>query len=74
MSWFSRCFRQGFANLGGPALKGFDARELARRFKDAGAELVYMDGIHQNETLFPTKLSIMSPHLEFFWLPYDVSK
>jgi len=63
MNWFSKCFRQGFCNLGGPALATFDARKLAQRWKDIGAELVYMDGIHQSETLFPTSLSTMSPHL-----------
>jgi len=64
MSWFSKCFRQGFANVGGESLKTFSGRKLAERWKEIGAELVYMDGIHQNETLFPTNLSTMAPGLE----------
>ncbi len=64
MSWFSKCFRQGFCNLGGPHLETFDARELARRWQAAGAELVYMDAVHQNETLYPTAISTQSPHLK----------
>jgi hypothetical protein len=64
MSWFSACFRQGFCNLGGPDLATFDARALARRWKEIGAELVYMDAIHQTETLYPTALSLHAPYLK----------
>jgi hypothetical protein len=63
-TWYSNCVRQGFANIGGPHLKYFSARELVRRFKDQGAELIYLDGIHQNEVLYPTKLSVHAPILE----------
>lgn len=64
MSWFSTCYRQGFTNLGGPRMQQFDTRAFVQRWKDAGAELVYLDAIHQNETLFPTRLSRQAPILE----------
>ena len=64
MGWLSRCFRQGFCNLGGPALETFDARALARRWKEIGAELVFMDAVHQTETLYPSALSLHAPYLK----------
>jgi len=63
MSWFQKCFRQGFQNIGGPDLASFDARKMVESWKERGAELVYMDAIHQVETLFPTPFSLLSPHL-----------
>lgn len=64
MSWFSKCFRQGFCNVGGNHLIDFDAKALARRWKDIGAELVYMDAVHQSDTLYPTSVSLQSPLLK----------
>ena len=64
MSWFENCYRQGFKNLGqGEGLARYDASKLAAYWKQAGAELVYMDAIAQRYTLFPTGKSEISPYL-----------
>jgi hypothetical protein len=63
-NWFQKCFRQGFKNIGNsPILPEFDARKLVKYWKDAHADLVYMDAITQNCTLFPTALSDLAPNL-----------
>jgi hypothetical protein len=63
MSWFETCYRQGFQNLGGKGLTRFDARALARSWKERGAELVYMNAIHGGEVLYPSALAEMAPDL-----------
>src|ERR1035437_9987920 len=62
-SWFQRCFRQGFQNIGGPDMVKFSARKMVESWKERGAEIVYMDTIHQTDTTYPATLSTMSPHL-----------
>jgi hypothetical protein len=63
-NWFSNCYRQGFKNLGNsPTISVFDARKLAKYWKDTGAEVVYMNAIFQSHVLFPTNLSEVDPFL-----------
>ncbi len=63
-AWLATCFRQGFKNLGGGALTRFDARALARGWKEDGAELVFMNAIHGGELLYASRLGSMSDHLK----------
>lgn len=63
-SWFAGCFRQGFKNLGQEAVTEFEARALARYWKNCGAELVYMNALHGGEVLYPSALSPMLHHLK----------
>ena len=63
-NWFQKCFRQGFKNIGNaPFIAEFDARKLVKYWKDAHADLVYMDAITQSCTLFPTPHSEMASNL-----------
>ena len=64
-NWFANCYRQGFKNLGNsPLVTTYDARQLARYWKETGAELVYMNGIFQSHVMFPTPLSELDPYLK----------
>lgn len=63
--WFGNCYRQGFKNLGATPMVGtFDAWRLARYWKDAGAEVVFMNAIFKSYTLYPTSISVQDPFLK----------
>jgi hypothetical protein len=64
-NWFANCYRQGFKNLGnGPMVTTYNARQLARYWKETGAEVVYMNGIFQSHVMFPTANSELDPFLK----------
>ena len=63
-NWFEKCYRQGFQNLGGDeALSKFNSKKLASYWKKVGAELVYLDVVHQQYVLYPSKVSLCEPVL-----------
>ncbi len=64
MSWLDRSYRQGFKNLSYQAgLAEFDSVALARHWKALGADLVYMDALTPQGSLYQSKLLSRPPTL-----------